>query len=166
MRTWTRQQRLLAATATAALIGGVTWLAWPSSDSTPPIRERQYKATTACLLTDDHGLESEPARTAWAGMQEASTQSLIKVQHLAITGPQDVANGLTYYNTLGIQRCTIILAAGDVPVAVMVEGSARFPDIQQVTIGGDPGNSSLTKLDVSTPDTLRGRVREIVTKAA
>jgi hypothetical protein len=36
--------------------------------SLPPApRARQYLAFTACLLTDAHGLNGQPAATAWAG---------------------------------------------------------------------------------------------------
>jgi hypothetical protein len=103
-------------------------------------RERHYKATTACLLTDDQGLTGDLAKIVWAGMQEASLESRIKVQYLAITGPQTAANGASYYNTLGLRKCTIILAAGETPVAAMVIGADQFSGIDNIAIGADPNH--------------------------
>ncbi|MET7399631.1 hypothetical protein ABZS66_39730 [Dactylosporangium sp. NPDC005572] len=162
----TRRQRY-AGGATVLLIVAVlaTWLLWPSGSAEPPPRERQYKAVTACLLTDDRDLTADPARTAWAAMQEASVQSLVKVQHLAITGPQTAANGLTYYNTLGVQKCTVIIAAGDIPVAAMVEGLAAFPAIKHYAIGGDPKGKPITTIDATSADTIKAGMRAAITAA-
>ncbi|MGI5239672.1 hypothetical protein [Dactylosporangium sp. CA-139066] len=163
----TRRRMLIGAGALAVVLAAlITWLAWPE-DEAPPPRERQYKATTACLLTDDQDLNGELARAAWAGMQDASVATLIKVQHLAITGPQTAANGLTFYNTLGVQRCTVIIAAGDVPVAAMAAGYANFPSAKHVAVGGgDVRNKPITVVDASTPDAIRSGVKAIVAAAA
>jgi hypothetical protein len=166
LRNLTRRQIIIGASALAVVLAVIiTWLAWPD-DSTPPPRERQYKATTACLLTDDKDLAGDLAKAAWAGMQDASLATLIKVQHLAITGPQTAANGLTYYNTLGVQKCTVIIAAGDVPVAAMAQGYASFPSVKQVAIGGNTQDKPITVVDTSTPDSIRNGVKSIVAAAA
>jgi len=163
----TARQRIAVGTVAGVLaIALVTWLAWPDPAKPPAPRERQYKATTACLLTDEHDLGGDLARAAWAGMQDASTATLIKVQHLAITGPQTPANGLTYYNTLGVQRCTVIIAAGQVPVAAMTQGRAAFPDIRHAAIGADTQDKAVTVIDASSADTIRAGVRTLVTAAA
>ena len=163
---WTRRQTVLAATAAAVVLAGATaWLWRPDDPPTPP-RERQYKATTACLLTDDKGLTGDIARAAWAGMQDASLATLIKVQHLAITGPQTPENGLGYYNSLGVRQCTAIVAAGPVPVAAMVQGHSQFPAVRHVAVGGDVGTAPLTTVDPSTPDTIRAGVKTLVSAAA
>lgn len=162
---WMRRRPLLAAAgAVAVLAAGTTWLLWP--DDPPPPRERQYKATTACLLTDSKGLTGDIAQAAWAGMQEASLATRIKVQHLAVTGPQTPENGLGYYNSLAVQRCTVIVAGGPVPVAAMVQGHAQFPGVKQVAVGGDIGASPLTTVDPSTPETIRSGVKTIVAAAS
>ncbi|MBT8224647.1 MAG: hypothetical protein HKP61_02980, partial [Dactylosporangium sp.] len=128
----------LSVAAVALIAGLITWAVWPEPAPAPKPRERAYKATTACLLTDDRGIVGDPARAAWAGMQEASLATRIKVQYLAITGPQTEANGLSYYNSLGLRKCTVIIAAGPVPVATAMAGAARFPDIEHVTVGAAP----------------------------
>jgi hypothetical protein len=161
-----RRRPLLAATgAVAVLVAGATWLLWPDDPPTPP-RERQYKATTACLLTDGEGLTGDIAQAAWAGMQEASLATLIKVQHLAISGPQTPENGLGYYNSLGVQQCAAIVAGGPIPVAAMVQGHSRFPTVKQIAVGGDIGTAVLTTVDPSTPDTIRTGVKTLVAAAA
>src|SRR5262249_44963819 len=97
--------------------------------------------------------------------QETSAQNLVKVQHLAITGPQTTANGLTYYNTLGAQKCTVIIAAGPVPVAAMVEGSATFPAIKHFAVGGATKDKPITVVDDSSKDTIKAGVRAAVMTA-
>jgi hypothetical protein len=167
VRRLTRRQQALLAGALAVLIAGLaTWLLWPDGPDGRAPRERQYRSTTACLLTDDKGLAADPAKAAWAGMQEASVATLIKVQYLAITGPQTAANGLSYFNTLGVQRCTVIIAAGDVPVAAMSLGYQRFPNVQHVAIGGDPKGAPITRVDPGTPATIQSTVKDVVAKAA
>ncbi|WP_432841100.1 hypothetical protein [Dactylosporangium sp. CA-092794] len=164
-RALTDRRTLIVAGALAAVLAAlITWLAWP--DRPPAPRERQYKATTACLLTDDHDLAGEPAKAAWDGMQDASLATLIKVQHLAISGPQTAANGLTYYNTLGVQHCTVIIAAGDVPVAAMTLGIDTFPAIRHVAVGGDPKGKAVSVVDDSSPASIRSGVKALVAAAA
>jgi len=167
VRTPTRRQQLLIGGALAvAAAGTIAVLLWPADDHPQPARERAYKATTACLLTDDKGLMGDTARAAWAGMQEASLATLIKVQHLAITGPQNSANGLSYFNALGMQNCTVIIATGHAPVAAMVEGHDRFPHTKHVAVGGDTADTPLTTVAAESPATIQARIREIVATAA
>lgn len=164
IRSWTRNQRIAATAGTLLLVTGATWLLWPN-DGPPPPRERQYKATTACLLTDDQGITGDIANAAWAGMQEASVQTLVKVQHLAITGPQTPANGTTYYNTLGVQKCTVIIAAGPIPVAAMTDGLQAFPNIKHFAVGGDTQGKPITTIDAATPQTIKAGTHAAVSGA-
>lgn len=161
---WTIRTKILVVAACGVAMAAVaTWLLRPSA-SVPEARERHYAATTACLLTDDKGLAGEPARAAWAGMQEASANGSVKAQYLAITGPQTPANGLSYFNTFGVQRCTVIVAVGDIPVAAMMDGQARFPDIRLFAVGGAPADP-ITAVDTSSPSSVQDGVREIVANA-
>jgi hypothetical protein len=90
----------------------------------------------------------------------------IKVQQLAVIGPQNAANALTYFNTLGVRKCTVIIAAGDIPVAAMAEGYAQFPSSKHVAIGGDPRDKPLIMVDGGPPATVQARIRELVAKVA
>jgi hypothetical protein len=165
MRGWTRRRwTITVAVGLAVVAGGATWLLWPE-DETPPPRQREYRETTACLLTDDRGLNGEPASAVWAGMQDASLDTRIQVQHLAIVGPQTTDNGVTFFNTLAMQRCTVIVAAGPAPVAAMAAGYGQFPGITYVAVGGDTAGKPLTKVDARNADEIRSAVKEIVVKA-
>jgi len=161
IRKW---QILATGVALLLIAAAVTWLLWPDAKAPAP-RERQYRATTACLLTDDQGVVGDPAKSAWAGMQEASTATLIKVQYLSIAGPQTAANGLSYFNSLGVQKCTVIVAAGPAPVAAMVEGYKQFPDVRMVAVAGDIKDAPLTAID-GPAAAIQSGVRAVVEKAA
>ena len=166
IRSSTRSQRIAAAAGSLLLLLGTTWLLWPDDAPPPPPRERQYKATTACLLTDDQGLNGDTAKAVWAGMQEASVETLVKVQHLAITGPQTPANGVTYYNTLGVQKCSIIIAADPIPVAAMIDGLPSFPNIRHFAVNGDTKGNAVTVVDATSPQTIKAGARAAVSSAA
>jgi len=159
------KQRLIVAGAALVVLAAVliTWLAWPDGSDKAPPRERAYKSTTACLLTDDKGVNADPAKAVWSGMQEASVKTLIKVQYLAVAGAQTPDNALSYYNTLAVQQCTVIIAAGPVPVAAMVNGYGKFPKIKQVAVGGDTKGASVTKVD---PGSAAADDKRIVADAA
>ena len=169
-----RKPYLIGASA-AAVAGLIVWVLFPQEDQGREPREREYLQTTAGLLTDEQELRGEVARSAWAGMQEASLATRIKVQYLAITGPQEAANGLSFYNTLGLRQCTVIIAAGPVPAAAMALGSDQFGGIENVAIGDAPaampsprpsGTATVVAVDDASPETVQRRIKEIVTAAA
>ena len=165
VRTWGRREWISVVAALALVLGVV--VAWRMSRSSPTSqpRERQYRASTACLLTDDKGLAGEQAKAAWTGMQEASAATLIKVQYLSISGPQTAANGLSYFNSLGVQKCAVVVAVGKAPVAAMVDGHPRFPEIRCVAVGGGATGTRVVTVDASSPATIRDGVKAIVAAA-
>ena len=106
-------------------------------------------------------------------MQQASLDTHIKVQYLAIDGEQSAENGLSYFNTLGVRQCTVILAAGEVPVAALLAGSTQFPTITQVVIGPTATSSttvalssSVIVIDATSADTITSQTQEIVSTVA
>lgn len=121
-----------AALVALGLLAATVWW-WPTSKPKP--RAREYRDVTACLLTDERGLAGEQAQAVWAGMQKVSLAHLVKVQYLAVTGPQTAANARTYFNSLGLQRCEAIVAVGEIPVAAVIEGRERFPGARYVLVG-------------------------------
>jgi hypothetical protein len=158
MRTWGRREQM-AASATAVLLAAlVATVVWWRSTPEDPVRERRYQATTACLLTDDKGLTGPAAKAAWNGMRRASDATLIKVQYLSITGPQTAANGLSYFNSLGVQKCATIVAVGDAPIAALSMGREQFPAIRYIVVGRAPAGAAVTKIDSSVPDTIESGV--------
>lgn len=165
MGTWTRQQKIVAGViAGIVVLVGLSVLLWPDDPEPPAARERDYREVTACLLTDQTGLEGDLAKPAWAGMQEASLASRVQVQYLAIAGPQTADNGVTFFNTLGTQKCSVIVAAGPVPVASMVQGYKQFPSVRFVAVGGDPGGAPLAVVNAGSSDSIRSGVKDAVAK--
>lgn len=151
--------------ALAALAITLVWLLWPEPEPPAP-RERAYLNSTACLLTDDQGIVGEQARAAWTGMQEASDQTRIKVQYLSVAGPQTAANASAYYNNLGLQKCRLIIAVGAAPIRAAEAGVGRFPDIQHAAVGGYPRNRMITRIDDSSPNSIRSATQKLVAASA
>src|SRR2546430_3113893 len=73
--------------AVVVLAVGVGWALWPDSKDPPP-RARQYLNYTACLLTDGKGLAGPGASAVWAGMQDVSLATHVKVQYLQVAGEE------------------------------------------------------------------------------
>lgn len=105
-------------------------------DPEPAPRERRYADRTACLLTDDRGVTGGQAKAAWDGMQRASLATRVKVQYLAVTGDPTVANASAFLNTLGLQKCDLVVAVGKPQVEAVREAVDRFPGTRYVVIGG------------------------------
>jgi hypothetical protein len=139
-----RETAVIAAVLVACAVALAIW--WPRGDDVPA-RERHYQATTACLLTDDQGLTGAPAQAAWSVLRQVSDQQLVKVQYLSITGPQTAANGLAYFNSLGMQKCTTIVAVGSAPIAALNQGRAQFPDVEYITVGGKEADVDATSAE-------------------
>ena len=151
--------------ALGALTIMLAWLLWPESEPPAP-RERTYLSSTACLLTDDQGLAGEQAGAAWAGMREASDQTRVKVQHLSVSGPQTAANASAYYNNLGLQKCSLIIAVGAAPIGAMEAGAGRFPDIRNAAVGGAAKSGAITRIDDSSSDSIRSATGKLVAESA
>lgn len=121
---------------------------------------------TACLLTGDKGVSAPEAVPVWAGMQEASLATHVKVQYLEVDGPQTSENAETYLASLVQSKCDLILAVGAAPTAAMRAASDRFPASQFVGIGdGEPGDN-VSIVDLSGQDAVRSKVRELVSGIA
>lgn len=157
----------IALTLVGGVIAVLSWLFWPNPTIDPP-RERSYLSSTACLLTDNRGLADEQAEAARVGMREASLETRIKVQYLSVSGPQTPANAAAYFNNLGLQKCVLIIAVGNAPVAAMKEGSDRFPDSRHVAISPDDIElpEGITRIRDTSLETLRSSVRQLVSDAA
>lgn len=151
----------VGATSVVGLLVLITSLSWPNPKPSAP-RERQYRSITACLLTDSDDLNGRLAKASWDGMQAASIATRIQVQHLAINGAQTPENGVTFYNTLGVQHCAAIVAAGELPVAAMQLGYQTFPNTKQVAVGGTVNTTSIVTVDTTFAETIAAAVKQIV----
>ncbi|WP_157562580.1 hypothetical protein [Micromonospora chokoriensis] len=165
MHAWRRPKWAVSALCLAAVLAAIaSWALWPSSS--PPPRERQYRATTACLLTDDKGLVGEQAQATWKGMQAASVATLVKVQYLSVPGPQTPANAAAYFNSLALQKCALIFATGEAPIAAMLDGYSRFPELRYVAVGGANEDPQVTVVPATPLDTVPTTVQRIISEAA
>lgn len=128
----------------------IAWLVWPAGE--PPPRARQYRDTVACLLTDERGLAGSEAAAVWAGMQQASTETLVRVQYLQVDGAQTAKNAAVFLGTLVQSRCSLIIAVGQAPVTALPTVAPRFPATQFISVGsGRPGgNVSTMEGDATT----------------
>jgi basic membrane lipoprotein Med (substrate-binding protein (PBP1-ABC) superfamily) len=108
------------------------------TDPEPP-RERQYRDTTACLLTDAGGIAAARTAPVWAGMQDASLKTHAKVQYLAIPGEQTPNNAEIYLTSLAQGGCDVLLAAGELPAGAVAAIARAFPDLAFVAI---PANAT------------------------
>jgi len=126
-------------------------------------RARQYHDVSACLLTDQKGLNGSDAAAVWAGMQDASAKTLGQVRFLAISGPQDVANGRTFVGSLVLGRCAVIVAAGALPVETVNAVAREHPDQKFLIVGGAPAFGNVSAVSGSDGAAVRAAVTDAVT---
>nr|WP_144298703.1 hypothetical protein [Streptomyces sp. TLI_235] len=134
---------------TALVAGGLTVALWPSDEPEPlPVRARQYTDVRACLLTGAQGLAAAEVKPVWAGMQDASAAKHSQVSWLkaprATTGPEAVP----YANTLVQQRCSMVLAAEDVPAKALASVADANPGVRFVVVGTAQVRANLTVIPV------------------
>lgn len=139
----------IAAGAAVVLAGVVVWLvARPDDD---PVRERRYRAESACLLTGDQGIRGPVASQVWTGMQRASLATRIQVSFLDVPGAADAASilaGLTQ------GHCDLLVAVDPEPVAAVADGAKSFP-AQRFAVVGGAAATNVTVLD-GTADAAYG----------
>jgi basic membrane lipoprotein Med (substrate-binding protein (PBP1-ABC) superfamily) len=144
---------MLAASALGLVVVAavVTWFLWPTAPSPEAPRSRQYLEFTACLLTDDQGIDGTTGKPVWAAMQDASLATLAKVQYLAVAGPQTESNALPFANTLAQRRCDLVFAAGSAPVAAVRDAARSFPGVRFFVVTADaaanPSNVRAVRVD-------------------
>jgi basic membrane lipoprotein Med (substrate-binding protein (PBP1-ABC) superfamily) len=149
--------------AALAVVVLLVWVLWPAD---PPKREREYRAETACLLTGEKGIAAPEAAPVWAGMQEASVATRVKVQFLEVSGPQTAENAETFLASLAQSKCDLILTVGSVPVGALRATAARFPSVQFVGIGGGAAADNVSVVNVDGPDSARQKTKELVAALA
>lgn len=117
----------------AAILAVVAWVAWPVTVEETP-RAREFRDYDICLLAGETGISVAPASTAWAGLQEVSKQTDVRVSYLQVTGEQTPARAEQYVATQVQQRCGVIVAIGQNQVAAVDASKTKFPEVQFVTL--------------------------------
>ncbi|MGN9801925.1 hypothetical protein [Micromonospora sp. L32] len=151
--------------AVLVVVAGVlAWALWPAA--APPPRQREYRAETACLLTGEKGVAAPEAVPVWAGMQEASLATHVKIQYLEVSGPQTPENAETYLASLVQSRCDLILTVGAAPVGALRAGGARFPTVRFVGINGGNASSNVSVVEANSPQVAQQKSRELIAALA
>ncbi|SDT23658.1 Basic membrane protein [Actinoplanes derwentensis] len=147
-----------AATAVAGLgiLGTAGWLVFGPEDD--PVRERRYRAESACLFTGDQGLRGPAAVPVWAGMQRASAQTRVQVTYLAAIGAPTAQNAATYLGGLLQQQCDLLIAVDEAPVTAVTAVAAKYPKQRFVVVGG-----AATAANVAVVDGAEGAVYALLT---
>jgi basic membrane lipoprotein Med (substrate-binding protein (PBP1-ABC) superfamily) len=147
----------LAAVVAASCVA--IWIWWPKPHSTPP-RARHYADFDACLLTSGEGVTGNQAAKVWAGLQDASKATSIRVSYLPVIGQQTQANASPYLAGLVARKCRLILAVDAAPVAAIDADAARYPAVHFIVVGGSSTAPNVRPL--STSGDVRGSVRSTV----
>src|SRR6266545_144208 len=158
-----RRRWLLLALAAAVTVALTVWALWPSARPAQQSRARAYLAFTACLLTDEHGIAGERAVPVWAGMQDASLATRVKVQFLPAADALTAANVSPYLAGLVQRRCDLIVAVGEAAVAA---DAAKYPGTRFVTVGGGASAPNVTAVGESSASRVREGIGALVRAAA
>lgn len=150
-----------AAMGTALLVGAaVLW--WPSGGGEEMQTARVYRDVDACLLTDERGVvPGSEAAPVWAGMQDASARTRVRVSYLQVAAPETEENAVTYVNTLVQQQCSVVVGVGNAEVRA-VRAVARKPGTAAhfVVVGRGPATVGVALV----PAGEAGHVREVVSR--
>jgi hypothetical protein len=144
------------------LAGLLVWLLWPSAPARVAPTDREYRAQTACLLTDDHGVGEGVALAVWSAMQDASVQTLVKVQFQAVVGPQTEANAIPYLNGLVLSGCGLVIGVGEAPSAAVLARAPALSNVRFAVVGGDASGIPNVTVVVDDSSQIQANVRNLV----
>jgi hypothetical protein len=129
------------------IAGAVTWVLWPE-----PARSREYRQESACLLlAGPDGLDGPQSGQLWAGMQEASVDTLVRVQRRAVRGPQTLENTRAFLAGLTSARCDVIVAGGDLANQAVRVDAPSHPGIRFVVTDRRGPAANVLPLDPGVP---------------
>jgi hypothetical protein len=166
-RNWPVRRVWWVTSAVLVLIASaLAWLLFPAASQPPAPRARQYLAFTACLLTGERGIADPAAEPAWAGLQDASLATRIKVEYLPIVGPQNINNAVLYINTLTQRHCNVIVAVKGVPSAAVMREAPAHPDTVFYVFGADTGAKNVITIDDHDPVQVRKTINHLIGTAA
>jgi basic membrane lipoprotein Med (substrate-binding protein (PBP1-ABC) superfamily) len=153
----------LAVPVVLIVAGLLTWWLWPSGSAAP--RARQYRDVDACLLTDPHGLAGARVAPVWAGMQDASAATRIRVSYLAAQGEDTLGNALPYLASLLQRGCSVVLAADPTEVAAVAADAPKYPKVRFVVVGGAAPGSNVNQVNATQPATVQAQVKQAIVAA-
>ncbi|HCT78978.1 MAG TPA: hypothetical protein DGT23_20945 [Micromonosporaceae bacterium] len=128
----------------AAVLAVVAWVAWPPPASPEPPRAREFRNYDLCLLTGQEGIGAGVGATAWAGLQEVSKQTNVRLSYLSVSGEQTEARARQYVATQVQQQCGIIVAVGKPQVDAVGAMSGKYPTVKFVALTDDVTSTEVT----------------------
>jgi basic membrane lipoprotein Med (substrate-binding protein (PBP1-ABC) superfamily) len=145
------------------LIAVVVFIAWHRGRQLPPTRAREYRDVDACLLTGPAGIADQQTAAVWAGLQDASAATEVRVSYLAVVGPETQANTLPFVQSLVQRNCSVIVATGPVEVAAAAGVARKHAEIHFVLIGGTAPSPNVVVVPPAAREKLQPQVAEAVT---
>ncbi len=141
-------------TAATVAIAVSVWALWPESP-----RQRVYLDATACLLTGNQGVTTEPAASVWATLQQASVDTLVRAQTLRVSDPQTPENAAGYLASLATSDCGLIVAVDAGPAAAVDKHAGTFPATPFITVGGGTPAANVQVFDPSDTAGIQAAVQ-------
>jgi hypothetical protein len=148
----------------AVVAGALAWAMWPAPAPAP--RAREYLDYNVCLLTDADGLRGNDAAPVWAGMQDASLATRVRVQYLTVSGAQTAGNAEPLLASLAQSKCALVFTTGSAPTTAARSNAGSFANVRFYVLGGASTVANLTVLPRGSNDQVRQDVRRAVTSAA
>ena len=128
---------LMAGAAVAGVGIGLAIRDWPGGRSLPPVRARVYVNVDVCLLSGPQGVSASPDSAVWAGMEDASLATRVRVSYLTVTGPGTAANAGPFLGSLLVRGCRVIVAADAPERAAALADARQFPRVQFIVTGAE-----------------------------
>ncbi|MGW3247612.1 BMP family ABC transporter substrate-binding protein [Streptomyces sp. NPDC001070] len=156
-----------AGVGAALLVGAVVWW-WPSGEREEMPTARAYRDVDACLLTDGRGVvPGSQAAPVWAGMQDASARTRVRVSFLQVMGPDTEGNAVPYVNSLVEQQCSVVVGVGGAEVKA-VRAVARKPRaaVRFVVVGDGPAGTGVALVPAGGAEQVREAVSRTLTELA
>jgi basic membrane lipoprotein Med (substrate-binding protein (PBP1-ABC) superfamily) len=164
---WRSWRVLVASTVVvvAAVVAGLLLSGAFGGGSLPAARARVYVNVDACLLTGPGGLSDPAAAPVWAGMEQASSSTRVRVSYLSVSGPATEANAAPFLGSLLVRGCKVIVASGGPERAAVLADASKFPAVKFVIFGAGRAPANVTVLALEAAGGVQSSVANVMTAA-
>jgi basic membrane lipoprotein Med (substrate-binding protein (PBP1-ABC) superfamily) len=155
----------LAVVVVAAVVAGLALSGTFGGGPLPAARARVYVNVDACLLTGSGGVSDPAVAPVWAGMEQASLSTRVRVSFLSVPGPATEANAAPFLGSLLVRGCRVIFASGNPERAAVLADAGRFPAVKFVIFGAARAPSNVTVLAFTAAGGVQSSVANVMTEA-
>ena len=141
---WVRRFWWLLVCVVLIVAIALTVLLWPRGRELPPTRATVYLDFSACLLAGPQGLADPASAPAWAGMQDASNVTRVKVSYLAAAGPETIGNSSAYATSLLQRQCGVVVTVGQTRADTVLQYASQYPNVRFVLVDGKGSGDNVT----------------------